>query len=209
MVVAAVAFAMAELPMTPVQILWVNMVTAVTLALALAFEPPEPGIMKRPPRPREEPILSGYLVWRIAFVAVLVAAAAQYLFLRERDAGRTPDTARTIAVNTLVAGQVFYLFNARYIHARSYLPRRLVDNRAALVAGGLLLVFQAVFTYVPVFQTWFGTAALEVRDWLWASGAGLLIFVVVELEKAVVRQRNDRGDAGGKREREGGRAAST
>src|SRR5690606_34214556 len=169
----------------------------VTLALALAFEPSEPGTMTRPPRGRDEPILSGYLLWRIAFVAVLVAVAAQYLFARELGAGRSPEVARTLAVNTLVAGQVFYLFNARYIHARSFLPNRLVANRAAIVAGALLLAFQAVFTYAPIFQTWFGTAGLRPGDWLWATGAGLLVFVVVEAEKAIVRRFRTRRDARG------------
>jgi magnesium-transporting ATPase (P-type) len=116
--------------------------------------------------------------------------AAQFLFLRELDAGRSPETARTLAVNTLVAGQVFYLFNARYIHARSFLPRRLVANPAALVAGGVLLVLQASFTYLPVLQLWFGTEGMRLTDWLWASGAGLLVFAAVEVEKAVVRRWN-------------------
>jgi magnesium-transporting ATPase (P-type) len=192
MVVSAVAFAFAELPITPVQILWVNMITAVTLALALAFEPAEPGLMERPPRAPEDPIISGYLLWRIVFVAVIVAAAALYLFLRELDAGRPPEAARTLAVNTLVAGQVFYLFNARYIHARSLSLRRLLANRAALIAGGLLFIFQAAFTYVPIFQTWFGTAAMTAEDWLWATAAGALVFAVVEFEKALLRRRKAR-----------------
>jgi magnesium-transporting ATPase (P-type) len=192
MVVSAVAFAFAELPITPVQILWVNMITAVTLALALAFEPAEPGLMDRPPRPRDEPIISGYLIWRIAFVAMIVAAAAQLLFLRELDAGRSPEAARTLAVNTLVAGQLFYLFNARYIHARSLSISRIFANRAAIVAGALLFVFQSIFTYVPAFQTWFGTAPMTVADWLWASAAGALVFFVVEAEKALLRRRRRR-----------------
>jgi magnesium-transporting ATPase (P-type) len=196
MVVSAVVFAFTELPITPVQILWVNMITAVTLALALAFEPAEPGIMSRPPRPPGEPILSGYLLWRIVFVAAMVAVAAQLLFLRELGAGRSPDAARTLAVNTLVAGQVFYLFNARYIHERSFGLRRLLSNRAVLVAGACLFVFQSVFTYVPLFQSWFGTAGMTVQDWLWASTAGAAVFCTVEVEKAVVR-RMRRNRAGG------------
>jgi magnesium-transporting ATPase (P-type) len=134
MVVSAVVLAFEHLPITPVQILWVNMVTAVTLALALAFEPPAPGIMRRPPRGREEPILSGLLLWRIVFVAVLIGAAAQFLFLRDIDAGRDPDAARTLAVSTLVAGQLFYLFNARHITEHSLTPARVLSNRAALIA---------------------------------------------------------------------------
>jgi magnesium-transporting ATPase (P-type) len=194
MVISAVAFAYAELPITPVQILWVNMITAVTLALALAFEPTEPGIMERPPRRRDEAILSGYLLWRIALVSVIVSAAAQYLFLEELAAGASPELARTAAVNALVAGQLFYLFNCRYIMRPSYGLRRLVSNRAALIAVALLIVFQGIFTYVPIFQTWFGTQGLEAEDWLWVLAVGAAVFVIVEIEKAVVRRIRARGE---------------
>jgi len=196
LIISALIFALPELPITPVQILWVNMITAVTLALALAFEPTEPGIMDRPPRSRDEPILSGYLIWRILLVSVVVSAAAGNLFLREISLGRDPDAARTLAVNVLVAGQIFYLFNSRFILGPSYGFRRLVSNRAALLAVSLLLVFQTIFTYVPIFQVWFGTAPLGPLDWVWAFGVGLLVFVLVEIEKALVRRRSGRAKIG-------------
>jgi magnesium-transporting ATPase (P-type) len=196
MVVSAVALAFAELPITPVQILWVNMVTAVTLALALAFEPTEPGIMDRPPRLREEPILSGYLLWRIAFVSVIIAAACLWLFNWEIAAGATPERARTVTVNALVAGQLFYLFNTRYIMRSSMGIGRLLSNRAALIAAGILVLLQMVFTYTTPFQTWFGTAPVELSDWLWVVGVGMSVFLLVELEKAVMRRRRARPSTG-------------
>ena len=97
------------LPVTPVQILWVNLVTAVTLGLALAFEPPEPDIMTRPPRPPKEPIASGYFMWRVAFVSVLMLVATFGLFELEIATGASLETARTVAVNTLVACEIAYL----------------------------------------------------------------------------------------------------
>ena len=187
MVMSAVALALAELPITPVQILWVNMVTAVTLALALAFEPPERGLMDRPPRARDEPIISPYLLWRIGFVAVIVAVASQALFFREFEGGADVDAARTLAVNVLVAGQLFYLFNSRFIIGPAWGLRRLLSNRAALLAVAVLVVLQGVFTYAPWFQTWFGTAGLAAGDWLWVLAAGLAVFLLVEVEKGVVR----------------------
>ncbi len=186
-VLTAVLFAFPELPITPVQILWVNMVTAVTLALALAFEPSERGIMDRPPRPRSEPILSVYLIWRITFVAVLVAALSQYFFFRDFHDATDLDRARTMAVNVLVAGQVFYLFNSRFIMGPSFGLRRLVSNRAALLAVFILILIQGVFTYTSPFNTWFGTAPLGLDALGWVVGAGLLVFILVEIEKAVVR----------------------
>jgi magnesium-transporting ATPase (P-type) len=196
MVVSAVALAFSELPITPVQILWVNMVTAVTLALALAFEPAEPGVMARPPRPRDEAILSGYLLWRIAFVSVIIAAACLWLFTHELSMGAGPERARTVAVNALVAGQLFYLFNTRYIMRSSLSVRRLGANRAALIAVGVLILLQMIFTYTPIFQTWFGTAPLVAIDWVWVLAVGLGVFFLVEIEKAVMRgRRGGSGDA--------------
>jgi magnesium-transporting ATPase (P-type) len=189
MVIAAVALAFTELPITPVQILWVNMVTAVTLALALAFEPTEPGIMDRPPRPRGEAILSGYLLWRIACVSVVIAAACLWLFDLERAAGATPERARTVAVNALVAGQLFYLFNSRYIMRSSFGVRRLLSNRAALLAVGVLVVLQLAFTYLPFLQKGFGTEGLLAMDWVWVLAVGVGVFLLVEGEKAVMRRR--------------------
>ena len=186
-VMTAVLLAFAELPITPVQILWVNMITAVTLALALAFEPAEKGIMDRSPRPRDQPILSLYLLWRIAFVAVIVAAVSQLLFFRELSGGAEIEAARTVAVNVLVAGQLFYLFNSRFIMGPSFGVQRLLSNRAVLIAVAVLICFQGIFTYAAPFQTWFGTAPLAAGDWVWVLGAGLVVFLGVEVEKAVVR----------------------
>ena len=187
MMIATVLFAFAHLPITPVQILWVNMVTAVTLALALAFEPSEPGIMERPPRDPDAPILSGALLWRIGFVSVLIAAAALQLFQWQLDGGRPPAVAQTIAVNTLVAGQVFYLFNSRYLRRSSLSLRRLFQNKYALLAGGILLILQLGFTYLPFMQMLFGTASITATDWGLLSLVGIGVFLVVETEKALLR----------------------
>jgi magnesium-transporting ATPase (P-type) len=189
LVICAVVFAFAELPITPVQILWVNMVTAVTLALALAFEPAEPGIMARPPRPPSEPILSRYLLWRVAFVSTIISIACLALFLWALRQGASAEHARSILVNALVAGQLFYMLNTRYIHRSSLGVRRLLANRAALIAIGALVLLQLVFTYTPWFQRWFGAAPLRGLDWLLVVAVGVAVFSLVELEKAIMRRR--------------------
>ena len=173
MMLSAVVFAFAHLPITPVQILWVNMVTAITLALVLAFEPSEPGIMKRPPRDPEEPILSGYLLWPIGFVSGLIATAALLLFQWKLGQGRPPAAAQTVAINTLVAGQVFYLFSSRYLRRSSLSLRRLFQNRYALGAAGVLLVIQLAFTYLPFINTLFGTVPIPLVEWSLLSLVGL------------------------------------
>ena len=175
------------LPLTPTQILWVNMVTAVTLALALGFERPEPGIMDRPPREAGASILGGYFLWRIAFVSVLMGGATILVFQMAKGNTGDLDIARTVAVNTLVFGEIFYLFNARFLRAASFHPRRLLGSSVAWMVVGVLLVLQMGFVYLPFMQELFGTAALSPRHWIIPTAIGLGIFIVVEIEKAVVR----------------------
>lgn len=187
-VLVAVAFGLV-LPLTPVQILWVNMVTAVTLALALAFEPAEPGVMSRPPRKSAAPILDRPFLWRIAFVSSLIGLATIAVFIVERSLGMELAMARTLAVNTLVFGQMFYLFNSRFLYQSSLTLQRLLANRVAWLMVGVLIVLQLIFVYTPVMQGWFGSTALSARHWLVPLGIGLAVFLAVEAEKAFHRRR--------------------
>ena len=177
-----------ELPLVPVQILWVNMVTAVTLSLALAYEPAEPGLMRRPPRRPGAPILGEYALWRIAFVSVLIGGATLTVFRYEEHRGYSVEMAQTMAVNTLVLGQVFYLFNARFIRESSLRLDLLFTNRVVWIAIGVLVVLQLLFIYVPFMNLWFHSAPISVRDWFLPIGIGFAIFLAVELEKALVRK---------------------
>jgi magnesium-transporting ATPase (P-type) len=197
-ILAGVALALGELPITPVQILWVNMITAVTLALALAFEPAEPGIMERPPRDPDEALLSRYLLRRVLYVSILVATGCLLLFQWEMGRGTDPATARTAVVNALVAAQLWYLFTCRFRWKASVGWDALVGNRAVLVASGLLILFQAAFTYLPPMQALFGTAPLPASSWGPILAVGLLLYGAVELEKAAGRSRG-RGEDGGTR----------
>jgi potassium/sodium efflux P-type ATPase len=186
-VLVAVVFGLV-LPLTPVQILWVNMVTAVTLALALAFESADPELMQRSPRKPGAPILGGYFLWRIGFVTMLIGGATIAVFIIERRLGLSMDMSRTVAVNTLVLGQVFYLFNCRFLYESSMRLDRLVGNRAAWIAVGALAILQAVFVYAPFMNALFGTAPLTLRLWLIPLGIGFTVFLVVEIEKTFVRR---------------------
>ncbi|MCZ7641089.1 MAG: cation-transporting P-type ATPase [Verrucomicrobia bacterium] len=176
------------LPLTPVQILWVNMIVAVTLALALAFEPAEPGVMRRPPRDPAAPILDGLFLWRIALVSLLIGGATLTAFKIELQLGMSLELARTMGVNTLVFGQVFYLFNCRFLRESSLRPELLFTNRAAWLAVGVLVLLQLTFVYAPFMHQWFQTVPLELRHWLVPVGIGLGVFLIVELEKAVFRR---------------------
>lgn len=170
------------MPITPVQILWVNMVTAVTLGLALAFEPAEPEVMQQPPRSRSTAILDGYLTWRVFFVSVLMGLGVLFLFWNHHNTGADVALSRTVAVNALVVAEAFYLLNCRYIHY-PVLGKGFFGNPVVFIALGLLAVLQGAFTYWPVFNNLFGTAPLSLAHWSWIFGMGAVVFALVELEK--------------------------
>jgi magnesium-transporting ATPase (P-type) len=178
------------LPITPVQILWVNMVTAVTLALALAFERPEPDAMRQPPRNPREPLLTRFMLWRIVFVTVFLVAGSLGLFLWELERGMPLEVARTAAINALVMGEIFYLFNCRRLTAPVVGWSGFVGNRAVLIAIGILIVLQGLFTYLPLMQALFSTAALDATRWVHIFIFGIIVYGVVEIEKAVIRRRH-------------------
>mgnify|MGYP005839557443 CR=1 FL=1 len=176
------------LPITPVQILWVNMVTAVTLALAIAFERPEPNVMREPPRNPAEPLLTRFMQWRIVFVTVFLVAGSLGLFLWELERGMTLEVARTAAINALVMGEIFYLFNCRRMTAPVVGWSGFVGNPAVLIAIGVLIVLQGLFTFGPLLQALFSTAPLDALTWLKIFVFGLIVYGVVEIEKALVRR---------------------
>ena len=186
-IIAAIVFGK-MLPITAAQILWINMITAVTLALTLAFEPAERNIMQRPPRNPKDPILSGFLVWRIFFVSLILVTGTFGLFIWERDQGASIELARTVAVNTLVMFEIFYLFSARYLLAPSLTFEGLFGNRYALYAIGILLIIQIGFTYLAPMQVLFGTTAMSLDAWLRIILVASSVLFLVEIEKFILRQ---------------------
>ncbi|PKO57634.1 MAG: carbonate dehydratase, partial [Betaproteobacteria bacterium HGW-Betaproteobacteria-19] len=187
MVLAAVLFGL-TMPITPAQILWVNMITAVTLSLALAFEAPERDIMQRPPRDPMEPLLTRFLVWRIVFVGVLLVAGGMGLFLWELNRGAGLEAARTVTVNAILIGEVFYLFNVRSFYGSILNREGFFGNRYVLYAIALLLICQALFTYLPAMQALFGTEALGMDEWVRILLFGIIVLLVIEAEKVMLRR---------------------
>ncbi|MGR9044421.1 MAG: cation-transporting P-type ATPase [Gammaproteobacteria bacterium] len=185
-IIAAIVMGQA-LPITPVQILWVNMVTTVTLALILAFEPPERNIMTRKPRPLDEPLLSGFLIWRIVFVSVIMLVGTFGLFLWERSQDNPVETARTVAVNTLVGFEIFYVINSRYLTGSVLNLRGLFGNGWMWLAIFLLILFQLGFTYWPPMQLLFKTTALDVQTWNRIIAVSSSVFLLIEIEKFLIR----------------------
>jgi calcium-translocating P-type ATPase len=186
-IIAALIFSLA-LPMTAVQILWVNMVTSVTLGLALAFEPPEPGVMARPPRRPEAPLITPLMLWRIAIVSLLFTAGVFGIYEWAIQRGHDIATARTMVVNMLVVMEIFYLFNVRYLHGSSFSWRGLLGTPAVLWAIGSVTLAQFAFTYAPWLQRLFDTRAVPFIDGLLIVAIGIALLLILEIEKWL-RQR--------------------
>ena len=185
-VVAAILFELA-LPLTPAQVLWINMVTSSTLGLALAFEPAEPDIMQRPPRAPTERLLSGFFAWRVVFVSVLMMTAALGLFLLELQGGTSVETARTMAVNAVVFAEIFYLLNSRSILMPAF-SRGAGTNRMVWLTIAACVMFQLGFTHLAPLQQVFGSTDLTAMQWVKVLAAGTFVFALAELEKWGVRR---------------------
>lgn len=171
------------LPMTATQILWVNLVTTISLGLVLAFEPPEPGVMQRTPRRPGASLLSPFLLWRVVFVSFLFAGLMLLVFFGARVRGDDVETARTLVVNMLVIAEVFYLFNVRYLHMRSLSLRGILGTPAVLLAIVFVILAQIGFTYLPFMHDVLDTRPLAVMDGMIICGLGVLLFALLEAEK--------------------------
>ncbi|AKC87540.1 HAD-IC family P-type ATPase [Pseudoxanthomonas suwonensis] len=176
------------LPMTPAQILWINMVLTVTLGLVLAFEPAEPGVMRRPPRPSSAALVSPFMLWRIVLVSLLFTAGALGVFIWAIGRGLDVPTARTLVVNTLCVMEIFYLFNVRYLHMTSFTWRGARGTPAVLWAIAGVVVAQLAFTYAPFMQRLFDSRPVALLDGVVVVLIGVVLMVVLELEKALLRR---------------------
>lgn len=171
------------LPVTAVQILWVNLVTAVTLGLALAFEPTERDTMKRPPRPRNEPLLSGSLSWHIVLVSSLFLVAVFGIFEFATRQGYPIELSRTMAVNMLVVLEVFHLFFVRNIYGTSLSWKIVRATPVVWACVAAVAIAQVAVTYLPPFQEAFGTAPVSGLDGLLLLGLGAVFFGIIAGEK--------------------------
>ncbi len=183
MTIVVALFAGMTLPITAVQILWINLITAATLGLALAFEPSEPGTMRRPPRRRDEPLLTGALIWHIVFVSSLFLVAVFGMYVYATNRGYSTELAQTIALNTLVVFEIFHLFFIRNIYSASLTWAAARGTPIVWACVVTVTVAQFAITYLPPLQAIFGTQAVPVRDGLLIVAAGTVFFALIETEK--------------------------
>ncbi|MFV8053946.1 cation-translocating P-type ATPase [Mycobacterium sp. 48b] len=176
------------LPLQPVQILWVNMVTAVTLSLALVFEKAEDGLMRRPPRTPRQALVNRADVAMISLVSVLIAGATLAEFFVARAGGYPLAVAQTAAVNMLALGQLAYLLNCRFVTSSSLRPEVFRGNPWIWRMAAAMIALQLVFTYAPFMHTWFHSAPITIRGWSVAVALSIVVFLTIETAKWVGRR---------------------
>jgi magnesium-transporting ATPase (P-type) len=187
LVIMAAIFGGFTTPITAPQILWVNMVTSVALALVISFEPHELDVMRRPPRAVDRPILTGFGVWRIVFVGAALVAYTLGEFFWMQSQGASDSLARTVAVNALSIGQIFYLLNSRYLIDSSLSIKAHFGNPYLPLGIGAVVILQLLFTYAPPLQAVFDTEAVPFWVWPRLLLGGFVFFLLVEAEKMVLR----------------------
>ncbi|PTL37830.1 cation-transporting P-type ATPase [Alkalicoccus saliphilus] len=176
-----------SMPLSPLQILWVNMVIAVTVSLALAFEPLEEGTMKEKPRPVQTPLLTPYYIFRVVFVSILIAGTSFAVYLYMLQNGVEEQMLQSIVLQTIVILQMFHLFNCRNETGFAF-NKNFFKNKTAFIVSALLIVLQMFILYVPFMNTAFGTVPIGLEFWIIPAAMGVLLFIVIEIEKTITRK---------------------
>jgi len=187
LVLLAAIFLGVTLPILPIQILWINMVTAAVLGFSLSLEPKEPGLMQRKPRDPKAPILNRVLTWRIILVSTIILVGAFRLFEYELSRGASIAEARTVAVNVVIFVEIFYLFNARSLTLSPF-QLGIFSNKWAVGGALLMVLIQLLFTYAPFMNTLFSSAPIQPSLWLGILVVGLLAYIMIEIEKWLRRR---------------------
>lgn len=186
-VIAAILFNF-TLPMSAVQILWINLLLTATLGLVLAFEPAEPNVMRRKPRPSGQGLLTSFMIWRVVFVSFLFLTISLAIFFYALNRGYDVETARTMVVNTIVVLETFYLFNVRYLHMTSFSWRGALGTPAVLTAIAIVVVAQFAFTYLPFMHELFDSRPVSFVDGVLIVATGVVMMVILEIEKQIARR---------------------
>jgi magnesium-transporting ATPase (P-type) len=183
-IIVALLFSM-TMPVTPIQILWINLITAATLGMALAFEPTEQNTMRRPPRARHESLIGGELAWHMVLVAMLFLSGVFGIFSYAVDRGYSVELAQTMALNTLVVMEIFHLFFIRNIYGTSLTWSAVRGTKVVWATVITVTIAQFAITYLPPLQAIFSTESIPLLDGALIVGVGVAMFAVVETEKQI------------------------
>lgn len=170
-----------EIPLQPAQLLWINLVSAITIQFAFVFEQAESNIMNKPPRTRSQKMFSKADLRQMALVSVLMATFALIGYEWFLHLGVSEISASTMVVNTIVISKIFYFFSIRT--DKFALSQASFENKQAWWIIGLMLGFQLFLTYVPFMQTAFKVTALSLTEWSVITAFSALILIIVELKK--------------------------
>ena len=187
LVIAVAIFLGFSMPITAPQVLWVNMVTSVALGLAICFEPHEKDVMSRPPRAVDRPILTGFGIWRVIFVGLTLLGFTLCAFFWMKGQGASDALARTVAVNAITIGQCFFLLNSRYLIDSSLSLKAHMENKFVAIGIGTVIILQLLFTYFRPLQVLFGNESMPLHIWPVLLAGGLVFFLVIEIEKLIIR----------------------
>ena len=169
------------LPLEPVQLLWINMVSAITISFAFVFEPAENDVMNKNPRKKSDSIIKSQDTIRILYVATMIAGLGLIISQHLTSLGISQNIVSTVTLNIVVFCKIFYLFNIRTDH--SAISKNLFTNKVAFLVVGILISLQMAITYMPQMHIIFRTASLQITDWLYPFYCGLILFSIVEIEK--------------------------
>ncbi|MFO8068693.1 MAG: HAD-IC family P-type ATPase, partial [Alkalibacterium sp.] len=172
-----------DLPLQATQMLWINMVSAITIQFAFIFEPAEEGIMERPPRDTTEPFIDKRQAFQIAYISILMATLSLIAYDWLIEYGANQATASTMVVNIMVMSKIFYLFNVRT--RKLAFSKDFFSNKKAFIIIGIMLILQFILTYVPFMQRYFYTEGLSSLEWLIAVGVGVIVLLVAETDKFI------------------------
>jgi calcium-translocating P-type ATPase len=172
-----------SLPVTPIQILWINLITVSTLGLAMAFEPAETGAMSRPPRPRDRPLLSGTIIWQIVLVSLIFLLFVFGIFFYATEKNYPVELARTMALNTIVVMEIFYLFFIKNLNQVDFSQRSVSGTPTLWLTVTIIVTAQLLITYLPSLQRIFDTRPLSPDDGLLVLAAGIMLYIIAEGEK--------------------------
>ena len=178
-----------EMPLQATQLLWINMVSAITIQFAFIFEPAEDQIMERPPQKTGSRLMNKHDIFQMAYVSVLMALISLVAHDWLLAQGLDQITASTMMVNIIVISKIFYLFNIRT--SKFAFSKEFFSNKPAFLIIGLMVVLQLILTYVPFMQQAFHTAPMSMVEWGMTILAGLLILVITEIDKWIRMKRQE------------------
>ncbi|MEN8303968.1 MAG: HAD-IC family P-type ATPase, partial [Campylobacterota bacterium] len=172
------------LPILPVQILWINMSTAIFLGLMLVFEPKEDDIMQRQPRDPRAPILNRSMIVQMLVVGFYMLVASYTMFNYAISQGHSVEYARTIAVNIFVFVELFYLFSCKDLDD-SVFKTNIFNNKFLLLGVGLMIFVQVSFTHASFMQLMFQSESLDIATWSKILAIAFGVIFIVEIKRYI------------------------